>query len=65
LRHRYLALAVLFNLPGNMLIGGGGGIALIAGMSGLYRSTNYFITVTLAVAPVPLIISFTEMGFLS
>lgn len=65
LRHRYLALAVLFNLPGNMLIGGGGGIALIAGMSGLYRSTGYIITVIMAVAPVPLIISFTEMGFLS
>jgi len=65
LRHRYLALAILFNLPGNMLIGGGGGIALIAGMSGLYRSTSYIITVILAVAPVPLLISFTEMGFLS
>src|SRR5512134_3117176 len=28
LRHRYFVLAALFNLPGNVLIGDGGGIAL-------------------------------------
>jgi hypothetical protein len=33
LRHRYLALAAMFNLPGNFLVGGGGGIAMIAGVS--------------------------------
>lgn len=56
LQHRYLALAVILNLPGNTLIGGGGGIALVAGMSGLYSALGYIITVALAVAPIPVLI---------
>jgi len=56
LRHRYLALGVAFNLPGNTLIGGGGGIALAAGMSGLYPLFAYVMIVALAVAPVPLLV---------
>jgi hypothetical protein len=56
LRHRYLALALAFNLPGNTLLGGGGGIGLTAGMSGLYPVATYLIIVAIAVAPVPLII---------
>lgn len=59
LRHRYLALIVLINLPGNIVIGGGGGIALLAGMTGLFPFPAYLLTVALAVAPVPLIISAT------
>jgi hypothetical protein len=55
LRHRYLALALALNLPGNTLLGGGGGIALIAGLTGLYSVTGYLTTVALAVAPVPLL----------
>jgi hypothetical protein len=58
-RHRYLALAVLLNLPGNIVIGGGGGIALLAGMTRLFPFPAYLGTVALAVAPVPLIVSFT------
>ena len=53
LRRRYLALVVLFNLPGNSVIGGGGGIALAAGMSGLFSLPRFFATVLVAVAPVP------------
>lgn len=53
LRHRYVALWVALNLPGNTLIGGGGGIALAAGMSGIYPLGAYLATVALAVAPVP------------
>lgn len=53
LRHRYIALALAFNLPGNSLIGGGGGIALAAGMSRLFPVLPYLLTVGLAVAPVP------------
>ncbi len=59
LRHRYIALAVLINLPGNTLVGGGGGIALAAGMSGLYSILAYTVTVALAVAPIPVLILFT------
>jgi len=56
LRHRYLALFVALNLPGNTLIGGGGGIALAAGMSGIFPIGPYFMTIAIAVAPVPLFI---------
>ena len=56
LRHRYLALGVAFNLPGNTLLGGGGGIALAAGMSGLYPLLAYVAVVAIAVAPVPLLV---------
>jgi hypothetical protein len=54
LRHRYLALAIALNLPGNFLLGGGGGIALLAGVSRLYAVPGFLATVTCAVAPVPL-----------
>lgn len=33
---RYVALAVLLNIPGNVVIGGGGGIAFAAGMTRLF-----------------------------
>jgi len=56
LRNRYLSLAILFNLPGNFLIGGGGGIAMIAGVSGLYSMLGFIATVVIAVSPLPLAI---------
>ncbi|MDX1483238.1 MAG: hypothetical protein R3229_02050 [Alphaproteobacteria bacterium] len=62
LRHRFLALAVVLNLPGNMVIGGGGGIAMLAGVSGLYPLPAYLLTVALAVAPVPVVIALSELG---
>lgn len=55
LRHRYLAIAVLLNLPGNALIGGGGGIGLIVGMSKIVPFHVYLIVIAIAVAPVPLL----------
>ena len=56
LRHRYLTLALAFNTPGNVLIGGGGGIGLMAGMSELFNPLVYVLVVALAVAPVPLLL---------
>lgn len=58
LRHRYVALALLISLPGNFLIGGGGGIAVLAGISRLFSLPLYVLTVALAVAPVPLAVMF-------
>lgn len=55
-RHRFLALAVLLNLPGNVVIGGGGGLAFLAGVSRLYSWQGFLVTIALAVAPVPLAI---------
>lgn len=54
LRHRYLAIAIALNLPGNALIGGGGGIGLITGMSRLVRYQSYIAVLALAIAPLPL-----------
>ncbi len=55
LRHRYFVIAVLFNLPGNALIGGGGGIGLVAGMSRLFSYPKYLFAVCLAITPVPIL----------
>ena len=59
LRHRYIAVGLAFNLPGNTLLGGGGGIALAAGMSGLFSFVPFVLMTALAVAPVPLFILLT------
>ena len=56
LRHRYLAVAVALNIPGNTVIGGGGGISLVAGMSRLFRFWRFLLVLAIAVAPVPLFI---------
>ncbi len=53
---RYALLAVLLNLPGNAVIGGGGGIAFTAGFSRLFRPGWTLLTIALAVLPVPLIV---------
>ena len=58
LDHRYLTIAALLNLPGNALIGGGGGIGLIAGMSKIIPFYCYVLVIAVAVAPVPLFIFF-------
>ena len=51
---RYLLLAVALNTPGNSLLGGGGGLAFIAGASRLFPFWPYVVVVLCAVAPVPL-----------
>ena len=56
LRHRYIAVIVALNVPGNAVIGGGGGIALLAGMSGLFTLPRFLASVSLAVLPVPLVV---------
>lgn len=52
-RHRAITLIVLINLPGNTLLGGGGGIALVTGLSKLMPVRQFFATISIAVAPVP------------
>ncbi len=53
---RYIVLATLVNLPGNSVVGGGGGIALSAGFTRLFRPGWTALTFALAVAPVPLMV---------
>lgn len=52
--HRELALIAALNMPGNALIGGGGGIALVAGMSGMFRPHRFLLAVAVAASPIPL-----------
>lgn len=54
--YRYLHLAVLINVPGNSIIGGGGGIAFVSGLSGVFRAPLVVLTLFVATAPVPLTI---------
>lgn len=44
-RHPEIVLAALVNLPGNVLIGGAGGIAIIAGMNRLLPFTRYLLLI--------------------
>jgi len=54
--YRLLTLAVCLNFPGNSVIGGGGGLALLAGASRQFAWKPFVLTVALAVAPVPLLV---------
>ena len=54
-RYRYGALAVLINLPGNALIGGGGGIGMMTGLSGIYAPLWTLATFAIATSPIPLL----------
>ena len=55
LKHRYIMIALVLNLPGNALIGGGGGIGLIAGMCRLFPFPRYLLLVSFAILPLPLL----------
>lgn len=58
LRYRYIALALAVNTPGNSIIGGGGGIMMVAGLSGLFSPIATFLTIVIAVSPVPMAMIF-------
>lgn len=60
LRHRYLLLALMLNLPGNTVIGGGGGIAMMAGVSRLYSFPKYLLLIAVAILPGPLLVMFSR-----
>lgn len=55
LKHRYWVIAIALNLPGNAIIGGGGGIGMLSGMSRLLSYRHYLITIAIAVMPLPLL----------
>lgn len=58
LRYRYVALALAVNTPGNSVIGGGGGIMMMAGISGVFSPFVTTIVVLIAVSPVPIAVYF-------
>ncbi len=60
LKRRYLVLAALLNLPGNVVIGGAGGIAMLAGMSRLYSFPKYLLLISVAILPGPILITLSN-----
>ncbi|QMU58449.1 MAG: hypothetical protein GKR98_09740 [Boseongicola sp.] len=61
---RYILLAALLNIPGNSVIGGGGGISFIAGFSRLFHTPTSVAVIALAVLPVPLAVWIGGANFL-
>lgn len=61
-RHPYLVVAMAVNMPGNAVVGGGGGIALIAGAAKNLSAIRFLVTVALATLPIPLLVA---LGYLS
>ncbi|MEL6600219.1 MAG: hypothetical protein AAGK98_04520 [Pseudomonadota bacterium] len=53
---RYLAIMVMLNLPGNVVIGGGGGIMMLAGFSRAFAPGWLALAVAGAVLPIPLLV---------
>tara|TARA_R110002094_G_scaffold111754_1_gene108492 strand:- start:276 stop:596 length:321 start_codon:yes stop_codon:yes gene_type:complete len=64
-RYRYFVVAVALNVPGNALIGGGGGIALTAGLSRVFSTAATLLTIIVAVSPVALAVYVFGAGILN
>ncbi len=54
LKLRYGLLALLLNVPGNSVLGGGGGLALMAGLSGTFGPIAGVLSLAAGLAPIPL-----------
>ncbi|SNR57707.1 hypothetical protein [Puniceibacterium sediminis] len=61
---RYVALALLMNLPGNAVVGGGGGLAMLAGLSRIFAPGATLLTFVIGTAPIPLLVWFFGPGIL-
>lgn len=60
-RFRYVVMALLINLPGNSILGGGGGLMFVAGFSRLFHAMPMIGVIVLAVSPVPLLVWLFEV----
>jgi hypothetical protein len=56
LDHRFLTLAVCLNFPGNAALGGGGGLALLCGISRQFGWRSFLLTIAIATSPVPILV---------
>ncbi|MCP5074010.1 MAG: hypothetical protein GY947_12055 [Rhodobacteraceae bacterium] len=55
---RYVVLGLSLSVPGNSVIGGGGGICLLAGLTRLFTPGWALLTLAISVAPFPLLVYF-------
>ncbi|MGB0497696.1 MAG: hypothetical protein ACPGID_05110 [Rubricella sp.] len=62
---RYLALGMILNVPGNVVLGGGGGIAMLSGASRGFRPMPFLLTIVAGVSPVPLLVILLGPEFLA
>lgn len=62
LKYRYVALGLALNTPGNIVLGDGGGIALVAGFSRLFTLRAFLLTILIAVSPVPIAVALGHGG---
>lgn len=62
--YRYVTLGIAINLPGNIALGGGGGIMIAGGLSRLFRTGYTVLTVAVATLPVPLAVWLWGTDFL-
>lgn len=58
--HRYLLLALLLNMPGNVVVGGGGGLGVMAGASRLFPFPKFLLLVSVAILPGPILIVLSD-----
>ena len=65
LRHRYCVFAVAINTPGNMIIGGAGGIAMMSGFSRVYGFGRFVLTLLIAVSPLPILAILSKLMIFS
>lgn len=56
MNHRYLSLALCLNFPGNAALGGGGGVALLCGVSRQFSFRAFTLTLAIAISPVPILV---------
>jgi hypothetical protein len=54
--YRHITLAVALNFPGNSAVGGGGGLAMLCGMSRKFDWRGFLPTVAVATSPLPLLV---------
>jgi hypothetical protein len=52
--YRYVTIGLAINLPGNIALGGGGGIMLAGGLSRLFQTRFMILIVMLSTLPIPL-----------
>ncbi len=62
--YRYVTLGIAINLPGNIALGGGGGIMIAGGLSRLFQTGLTLLTIAIATLPVPLAVWLWGTDFL-
>ena len=62
LRHRYWIFGVAVNTPGNMLLGGAGGIAMMSGVSRLFNFRPFLLAVLISVCPFQVVVILMKLS---